>query len=202
MSEEDEFLIELRKIVSEASNYLSGFEEARERVLRLTREVVKLSSRAIVEVERGKEEKAKRFIEQGVEILVQLEEIAGKFVDLRRYLHDAERELFEAILTFEFVTGCKPRVSDVEISHSAKVAALFDFAGELKRLFYSFLLKRDVAAAERALRYVEEIYTSLASSDVTNASVHNFKFKLDALRKQVEALKRDFLFCKMGYGGA
>lgn len=195
--DDDDLVAELKRLISDASGYLSKFERARDDVLRLVRDVIKLSSRAVLEVERGRGAEAEELIEQGAELLSQLKEAADKFEDLRRYLRDGERELFEAILTFKFLTGREPRATSIEIPHAAKVAALFDFAGELKRIFYSSLLDGDVRMAERALKCAEEIYASLAASDITNASVHDFKFKLDALRKQVEVLKRDLFFFKM-----
>lgn len=193
---EDEFIQELKDLVSQASCYLSRYEGVREVALRKVREIVKLASRAVLEAERDDLRESEKLIEQGCTLLSEVKEATREFADLVRYVRDGERELFEAILTYKFIAGRGPRVQLTEISHSAKISALFDFAGELKRIFYSSLLAGKVRDAERALKCAEEIYCSLTESDVTNASVHDFKFRLDNLRRQIEGLKRDLLFYK------
>lgn len=183
---------DLRRIQGE----LSKLDEAREKILKVSRQAVRLSSNAIIQIHRselGRARKTLRRAEKALSKLKALLEENSGFKLLASPSLTAFQEYAEAKLLFSFVSsGRIASLKEVNVDSSHYLLGLLDFVGELRRLTLNLLRGGETSKAEAALRAMEEIYESLYSLDHTSL-IPNFRHKMDGARRILEATRSDLI---------
>lgn len=177
---------------------LEELEKAREELLKLTRELRILASKAIVAIHAGEMELAEKNISKGREIL-------NKLKDFQRFpeiyysmVFDSMQEIAEAVIFAKVIKGDFDLSIDLEIPHSAFITGLADAIGELRRYALSKMVSNEIAEAEKILGIMEKIYSELISfASFPDKLLPNLRQKLDVARAGIERTKSDLLTAKL-----
>jgi translin len=108
------------------------------------------------------------------------------------FLHDAEKEYAEAILTAALVDGADvPGPGEVGVSAAAWLNGVAEAASELRRHALDRLREDDVATAERLLGAMDDVYDVLLGIDYPDALTGGLRRTTDALRAVLERTRAD-----------
>jgi len=108
------------------------------------------------------------------------------------FLHDAEKEYAEAVLTRALVDGqVLPSPADLGVPAPAWLNGVAEAASELRRHALDRLREGDLAAAERLLTSMDDVYDLLVGIDYPDALTGGLRRTTDALRAVVERTRSD-----------
>jgi translin len=108
------------------------------------------------------------------------------------FLHDAEKEYAEAVLTRALVSGAA--LLDFQalgVGVPAWLNGLAEAASELRRHLLDRLRAGEVATAEELLERMEEVYEALVSVDFPDAITGGLRRTADSLRAVLERTRSD-----------
>lgn len=108
------------------------------------------------------------------------------------FLHDAEKEYAEAVLTRALVAGVP--VSDwneLDVGVPAWLNGLAEAASELRRHLLDRLRQDDTSSAEELLGRMEDVYEALVGVDAPDAITGGLRRSADALRAVLERTRSD-----------
>jgi translin len=177
---------------------LEELERAREELLKLSRELRILASKAIVAIHEGKFELAEEDIMRGTAIIARLREFQRFPEIFHSIILEPMQEFAEAIFFEKAVKGNFDFSLDFEISHSAFITGLADAIGELRRFALSKMISNELKKAEEILGIMERIYSELLSfASFPDKLVPNLRQKLDVARSGIERTKSDLLTAKL-----
>ncbi|MEM1690222.1 MAG: hypothetical protein QXG48_00075 [Thermofilaceae archaeon] len=181
--------------VERARGVLEAEDKAREKLLTLTREIVRLSRQAIFKLHDGDLAAAESLLKHLRAMVEEL--LAFKESSPRLYyggsVTAALAEYVEANALYCYLKGEEMQGYEalrVEPVHF--LLGLADFTGELRRLLLRHLSSGDYASAARELKLMEEVYRALVSIAVPEALVPGLRRKIDVLRALIESSVRDF----------
>ncbi len=182
--------------VGRARQELDVLDSAREGLIRLSREVIRSSGRAITAIHKGDIEEALSYMEKCEEYTRKLLEEAKKHPQLLHtgLVNNAVSEYVEAKLFISLVLGGKlPSFEELETSVGVPLVpylqGLGDLVGELKRLALEYVRGDKYDKAWLLLDLAESIYMELQSLDYPDALLPGVRRKADVARKIVDDLK-------------
>lgn len=162
--------------------------ETREHLIKNTRGVVILCSRAIISVHGGDIAAAKQMIGKARKQIAQYKKKAP--ASLGGYLLVPEQELVEAIsLVAIFENRSIPSARSCGVSGPAYILGLLDCIGELKRLVYDKIRVGDLKEATRVFDVMEELYERLYPFAVMDKVLKDARRKLDVDRVLIEGAR-------------
>lgn len=108
------------------------------------------------------------------------------------FLHDAEKEYAEAVLTQALVAGADlPDYRQIGVGVPAWLNGLAEAASELRRHLLDRLREGEVPTAEALLGRMEEVYEAVVSVDFPDAVTGGLRRTADALRAVLERTRSD-----------
>ena len=108
------------------------------------------------------------------------------------FLHDAEKEYAEAVLTRALVAGAAlPGPAELGVGVPAWLNGLAEAASELRRHLLDRLRRDETSEAERLLGLMEDVYEALLSVDFPDAITGGLRRTADALRAVLERTRSD-----------
>jgi translin len=108
------------------------------------------------------------------------------------FLHDAEKEYAEAVLTGALVGGLGlPDHEAVGVGLPAWLNGLAEAASELRRHLLDRLRAGDTSMAEQLLAVMEDVYEALVAVDYPDAVTGGLRRTADALRAVLERTRSD-----------
>jgi translin len=108
------------------------------------------------------------------------------------FLHDAEKEYAEAVLTAALVNGdAVPDYRELDVGLPAWLNGLAEAASELRRHLLDRLRLGETAVAERLLSVMEDVYEALVVVDYPDAVTGGLRRTADALRAVLERTRSD-----------
>jgi translin len=108
------------------------------------------------------------------------------------FLHNAEKEYAEAVLTAALVAGeTVPTHDQIGVELPAWLNGLAEAASELRRHLLDRLRGGDVAMAERLLLAMEDVYDLLVTIDYPDAVTGGLRRAADSLRAVLERTRSD-----------
>jgi translin len=108
------------------------------------------------------------------------------------FVHDAEKEYAEAMLTAALVAGEPlPGPSEVGVGVPAWLNGLAEAASELRRHLLDRLREGQLGVAERLLGDMEDVYDLLVTVDYPDAVTAGLRRSADALRAVLERTRSD-----------
>lgn len=187
----------LAEIVEKARVNLEAEDEAREKLLELTREVTRLSRKAIFKIHEGDLSGAGEILASATAVVREL--LSFKVTHPRLYyggsVTSALAEYVEAKALHSYLEGNRiPSFEELQVEPAHYLLGVADFAGELRRLLVRYLSSGKVSEAERALKLMEDVYRALATIAVPEALVPGLRRKVDVLRALIEGSARDILY--------
>ncbi len=186
--------VDLREMLKRMRKHFDAQEELRERVLDVSREVIRVSARAIAATHREDQSSADEFLAKARDTLVTLTEavkaephLANSGIILAAYQEYGEATLVRALIR----DGKLLTPEELSIPYKPYLAALADAAGELRRHALDSIRADEVERAERALKLMEEIFELLMEFDYPDAILPGMKRKQDMVRRVIEHTRGD-----------
>jgi translin len=173
----------------------SAKDAAREKALRLSREIIRYSATTIRAVHRQEKVKAEQLLASAQALLKELtNDVLKKNDDLAYtgFVHDAEKELTEASCTLAIVSGKPlPEPEDLGVSYPAYLNGLGEAVGELRRYILDSLRRNDLSRCEELLGIMDDIYSVLMTMDFPDGITYGLRRTSDAIRGILERTRGD-----------
>jgi Predicted RNA-binding protein of the translin family len=144
----------LKNTVSEAADILSGIEKTREKAIRDSRDVIRLTKKIIHSIHVG---------DTDVKSLKEL---------MKDLMQDAMAEYAETAILYSVVEHTPvPSFSDLRISPQSWILGLADSLGEMRRLLLTMLLDSRITDARSLYSEMDEVYDAIITFDIPDAIV-------------------------------
>ncbi|MEM4232247.1 MAG: hypothetical protein QXM77_06925 [Candidatus Nitrosocaldus sp.] len=181
----------LKEPLDRMMEMLKAIEERRERLIKGTRDVVMLCSKAIVNIHAGNLNMAGEQIVRAEGIMDELRHIAGEYPNLQIYLVGAETELVEAKALYSIVREHRVPIIDAlsMTIMKAYLLGLLDCIGELKRQVYDRVREGKSSDALRLFGMMEALYSMLLPFSAYDNIVQGIKRKVDVARILIEDVR-------------
>jgi len=188
----------LEAILNIINENLERKEGARETILRLTRKIVKFSSKAIKAVHNRNFKESDELLEETRKTLTFLDEELKKHSIFASWgtVIQAYQEFVEAYIFRYFIEGWSEKkmpIPDVlGVPDLAYILGLGDVVGELRRYCLDRLRQKDLAEAERALRFSNALFEGLMElNQFQEAIIPGLRRKCDIARMVIEKTRGD-----------
>ena len=185
---------QLRSIADDARRSLADTDRARERALRLSREMIRHSADSIRAIHRGEFDTARQLIDRAAALVGESEALmrAHPAVYYTGYMQDALKEYVEANATLAFARGMPlPTADDLHVGAAPYLGGLADTVGELRRFILDRLRRDDFSRCEETLELMDEIYTILVTMDFPDAVTRGLRRSTDMVRGILERTRGD-----------
>jgi len=185
---------QLEAIAEEIRTALVAKHEARERVLRLSREVIRNSANTIRAAHRREFDKAGELLAAARARVEEMEQAVQGHSDIRYagYVDDAQKEFAEASLTVAFATGTSvPTPAQLKVANAPYLNGLGEAAGELRRYLLDALRRGEMARCEELLSHMDDIYNVLVTMDFPDALTGGLRRTTDMVRGVLERTRGD-----------
>ena len=164
---------------------LSEVQDAREFLLKNTREIIILCSKSIISIHKGDMKSAKNNLKQADVLLKKYKKKATP--DLRRYMITPEQEFVEAASLIAIVEKNEiPSEKKLEVMPESYVLGLMDCVGELKRMIFDKIRIGDIDNASRVFEIMENLYLHLYPFSMYDKVVKEARRKIDVDRILVD----------------
>ena len=170
------------------SKSLADVQDNREFLLKNTREIIILCSRAIISVHKGDLKTAKKNLAEVDLLLKKYRKKATS--NLRRYLITSEQEYVEAACLLAVVEGREiPSDKKLKVMEESYVLGLLDCVGELKRMVFDKIRIGDTNNALRIFDIMENLYLHLYPFSMYDKVVKEARRKIDVNRILVDDVR-------------
>ena len=167
---------------------LGNVQNAREFLLKNTREVIILCSRSIIAVHKGDLKTGKNNLKQANKLLKKYKKKATG--ELRRYLITPEQEFVEAACLIAVVEKKEiPSDKKLAVMPESYVLGLLDCIGELKRMVFDKIRIGEIDEATRVFEVMENLYLQLYTFSMYDKVVKEARRKIDVNRILVEDVR-------------
>lgn len=178
----------VKSTLNKIAKDLGDVQDAREFLLKNTREVIILCSRSIIAIHKGD-------IKAGKNNLKQAERLLRKYrkkstIELRRYLITPEQEFVEAACLIAIVEKKEiPSNTKLSVMSESYVLGLLDCIGELKRRVFDKIRIGEIDEAIRVFEIMENLYLNLYTFSMYDKVVKEARRKIDVNRILVEDVR-------------
>jgi translin len=175
--------------------YFSAKDAAREKALRLSREIIRYSATTIRAVHRQEKANAEQLLASARALLKELtDDVLKKNNDLAYagFVHDAQKELSEASCTLAIVSSRPlPEPKALGVSYPAYLNGLGEAVGELRRYILDSLRRNDLSRCEELLTIMDDIYSVIMTMDFPDGITYGLRRTSDAIRGILERTRGD-----------
>lgn len=185
---------DLARRIDQARERLDAVNAAREAGLAACRRTIRLAGSAIRAVHRREPDRAASVTADCESSLREAQSSLVPFpmVAYAGFLHDAEKEYAEAVLTARLVLGGDvPGWEELGVGVPAWLNGLAEAASELRRHLLDRLRAGETGTAERLLARMEDVYEALVLVDYPDAVTGGLRRTADALRAVLERTRSD-----------
>src|SRR5437763_12101230 len=185
---------ELQALAEPVRSFLDAANQAREKGLAACRKTIRACGSAIRYVHRLQPDVASSYVAEARAALGDAQSALQPYPALANagFLHDAEKEYAEAMLTVALVSGAPlPAVEDVGVGVPAWLNGLAEAASELRRHLLDRLREGKLDRAESLLTAMEDVYDLLVTIDYPDAMTGGLRRTTDALRAVLERSRSD-----------
>ena len=168
---------------------------ARERGLSASRNAIRACGNAIRALHRYETDGASELLGEAQRELDDARTALQDFPDLlyAGFVHDAEKELAEARITFALVTDAPmPSPEEVGVQPSAYVKGMAESIGELRRHILDLMRQGELKRCEELLGSMDDMYFVLVSMDYPDGITHGLRRLTDVARSILERTRGDF----------
>ncbi|WP_373468636.1 haloacid dehalogenase [Acidianus infernus] len=194
-------------MIEEIQSYLVGIEKKlterfdnREKLLLLSRELIRVCGEIISLSHRQKKEEALKKYEEALQKAKEIEQIVNQYPELLYGdVGTSFQELAEASVVINMYFGGKLYLADeLGIPDMYYVLGIADAVGEMRRAILEFLRKGDYENADKFFNYMETIYEELWKFEYPKSLIPGLRQKIDALRRILEETRHDLFLAKLG----
>ena len=183
----------LNKIFSELSETLDKLDQDRERILKLSRILIRDCSNSIKNIHRKDfnqyHQKILNVKETHKELLELVNKNPGVFL---KYLKTPEQEYTEAVAFYSIISKEPlPLPNDLNINPLNYALGLADVIGELRRYALDNIRNSVIKDLNYILESMDDIYTNLFSIDYPSGLTQDLRHKTDQARSIIEKTRGD-----------
>jgi translin len=168
---------------------------ARERGLASSRSAIRSCGNAIRALHRYETDAATALLDEAQRDVDDARSALSDHPDMLHagFVHDAEKELCEARITFALVTGAAfPTPEEVGVSPSAYLKGMAESIGEMRRHILDLMRQGELARCEELLGAVDDMYYVLVSMDYPDGITFGLRRLTDVARSIIERTRGDF----------
>ena len=196
MNKKEKVTRNLESIAEKIRRNFSIKDAAREKALRLCREIIRHSANTIRAVHRREYTEARQVLNSASVLIQELnsDEITKTQSDLLNagFVHDAQKEFAEASITLAVVAGKSlPEPEALGVSYPAYLNGLGEAVGELRRYLLDSLRRNDLSRCEELLAVMDDIYAVLMTMDFPDGVTYGLRRTSDAVRGILERTRGD-----------
>lgn len=184
----------LKQIIHGIRIELKAKDRVREEVLAVSREIVRLSSEAILSTHRDDYVGAKRKLAQIKKKIARMEKVLQGWPEIvdSGAVSMAYQEFAEAALLLGFVAEDKfPSPEKLGIPSIPYILGLADVVGELRRRALDSIRAGDLGVAEKSLVAMEDVQNLLMTLEHAHVLAQGLRRKIDVARKLIEETRGD-----------
>ncbi len=168
---------------------------AREEALAASRRSIRASANAIRAIHRGDLDEAHRLMNESRTALDAARRASREEqpdIYFAGFVQDAQKEYAEARLTEVVIAGGEPpSAEELEVEIAPYLNGLSEVIGEGRRAILDLLRRGEVAAGERILAAMDDIYALLVTVDYPDAITGNLRRSTDVARGILEKTRGD-----------
>ena len=190
----EEHITQLRATADITRQSLADTDRARERALRLSREMIRHSADSIRAIHRGEFDTARGLIESAATLVAESETLLRERPEVyfTGYVQDALKEYVEANAVLSFIQDRPlPSPDELHVGAAPYLGGLADTVGELRRYILDRLRRDDFTRCEQTLEAMDEIYTILVTMDFPDAVTRGLRRSTDMVRGILERTRGD-----------
>ncbi|HYN36056.1 MAG TPA: hypothetical protein VEV82_03680 [Actinomycetota bacterium] len=168
---------------------------AREGGLSSSRDAIRSCGNAIRALHRYEVDKATELIQDAQDRIDQARAALKDHRDIyyAGFMHDAEKELAEARITFALVTGAAfPTYEELGVPPAAFVKGMAESIGELRRHILDLMRQGELKRCEELLAAMDDMYYLLVSMDYPDGITYGLRRLTDIARSIIERTRGDF----------
>ncbi len=187
-------IAQLRATADETRKSLASTDRARERTLRLSREMIRHSADSIRAIHRGEFDTARQLIHSASALVEESQTVLRNSPEVyyTGYMQDALKEYVEANSVLAFIEDKQlPTPDDLRVGAAPYLGGLADTVGELRRFILDGLRRDDFSRCEQTLELMDEIYTILVTMDFPDAVTRGLRRSTDMVRGILERTRGD-----------
>ncbi|MGC8571939.1 MAG: hypothetical protein ACP5RI_03375 [Candidatus Micrarchaeia archaeon] len=175
---------ELYKDIDHITSYLEAKQENLDKILIITRSIIRDSGNAITLTHNKEIAKAEDIIKKLQKDIIKLKNIDSgfKYNSIQAYQEYVEAASFLNIIT----TGKLPKIKELNVDDEAYLLGIMDVVGELKREIIELLRNNKIEDAKEMLSIMEAIYDSTRKLKFAESILPGFRKKQDVARIQIE----------------
>lgn len=184
----------LREEVAAILERFAAKNAAREEALAASRLIIRMSANAIRAVHRGELEAARRLIAEARATHAQAVRALEGHADIYHagFLHDAQKELVEAVATLELSAGgTVPSPGELGVEDAAYLNGIGEAVGELRRIILDRLRAGSPDGCEELLAAMDDVYGVLVTVDYPDAMTGGLRRTTDQVRGILEKTRGD-----------
>jgi len=167
---------------------LAEMQDAREFLLKNTREIIIICSKSIISAHKGDMKSAKNNLKQADVLLKKYKKKATP--DLRRYMIIPEQEFVEAASLIAIIEKKEiPSEKELGVMQESYVLGLMDCVGELKRMIFDKIRIGDIDNATRIFEVMENMYLYLYPFSMYDKVLKEARRKIDVDRILVDDVR-------------
>jgi translin len=185
---------DLEAIAAELHPYFAAEDKAREKALRLCRQVIRHSASAIRAVHRQEADRARESLAEARKLVQEINCDLSEYSGLLNsgFVHDAQKEFAEGCITLALITEEDlPRPETLNVDYAAYLDGLGESVGELRRYILDSLRRGNFSRCEEMLDIMDTIYGILMTMDFPQLLAHGLRRTTDAIRGIVERTRGD-----------
>jgi len=178
----------VKSSLDKISKNLSELQDAREYLLKNTREIVILCSQAIMLTHRNELKQAEKKLVKAQKLLKKHKEKVS--IEIQRYFITAEQEYVEAVSLMSIVEKKEiPSKKEMSVMQESYVLGLMDCVGELKRMILDKIRVNDLEEATRIFDIMENLHLSLYTFAMYDKVIKEARKKIDVGRILVDDVR-------------
>ncbi|MDQ5816232.1 MAG: hypothetical protein M3516_08065 [Actinomycetota bacterium] len=187
--------MDLGDVGSQLRDELDAKTSARELGLAAGRRGIRACGNAIRALHRYESEKARELLNEArAELDAARDSLSGHpDVLYAGFVHDAEKEYAEALITQGLVTdGEMPAPDEVGVSSQAYLKGMAEAIGELRRHILDLMRRGELKRCEELLASMDDIYYLLVSMDYPDGITFGLRRLTDVARSIIERTRGDY----------
>ena len=174
---------------------LDAKTSARERGLAASRSAIRACGNSIRAMHRYEMDSAAKLLDEAQEEVDAARSVLSDHPELLHagFVHDAEKELAEARITFALVTeGNVPSPEEVGVGPAAFLKGMAESIGEIRRHILDLMRHGELKRCEELLGAMDDAYYVLTSMDYPDGITFGLRRLTDVARSIIERTRGDF----------
>ena len=174
---------------------LDAKTSARERGLAASRSAIRACGNSIRAMHRYEMDAAAKLLDEAQEEVDGARSVLSEHPELLHagFVHDAEKELAEARITYALVTeGTVPSPEDVGVGAAAFLKGMAESIGEIRRHILDLMRRGELKRCEELLGAMDDAYYVLTSMDYPDGITFGLRRLTDVARSIIERTRGDF----------